>query len=168
MFSSVCVNHNTPVWVYCGPVCYADVSTVHCETRTVSTSTQCVCSHQYVWTTTPQSGFIVDLYATADVSTVPMGVTNTCLGLLVQKVNWPTMLLPSLRTRPFAPGGRVWTHAYIWVVPLSVILVWAIRFVDCKWGLTNSRVYLQASVLLVPWYDKCAILYYPQVFDIYF
>ena len=111
MFLSVCVNHNTPVWVYCGPVCYADVSTVHCETRTVSTSTQCVCSRQYVWTTTPQSGFIVDLYA-IHVSIVLRGVTNICLGLQVQKVNWPTMLLPSLGTRPFAPGGRVWAHAY--------------------------------------------------------
>jgi len=28
VFSSVCVNHNTPVWVYCGPVCYADVSLI--------------------------------------------------------------------------------------------------------------------------------------------
>jgi len=39
------------------------VGLFHYKTRTASTSTQCVCSHQYMWTTTSQSGFIVDLCA---------------------------------------------------------------------------------------------------------
>jgi len=71
--------------------------------------------------------------------------------------SWPTMMLPSLGTRPFAPGGRVWTHAYTFELsPHCNSGVSNQIFVDCKWRHTNTRVYLQASVLLVPWYGKCA------------